>query len=133
MFLANLEDKEKRAFLNLAQILIASDGILNENEIVMVEQYKQEMNLHISSNESWEEDEKSIAVFKNSSVKVQKQIIFELVALACADKEYAAAEHTLLKKINNALGLQGGFIQECKILVEEVTGVYDKIGKLVGE
>ena len=50
MFLNKLASTEKKAFLSLADTLSATDGVLSADEIVMMEQYKQEMNLSIDSN-----------------------------------------------------------------------------------
>ena len=45
MFLANLNDTQKDAFMTLAYKLIAVDGVLDEGELAMMAQYKLEMNL----------------------------------------------------------------------------------------
>lgn len=133
MFLADLKEREKTTFLNLAYTLIASDGILCKDEIAMMEKYKQEMNLWIPLEESHEETIQSIGVLKSASIVVQKQIIFELVALSYADKDLADAEHEFLKKIGQALDLNADFLNACKTLVAKLVDLYGKIEELTGE
>lgn len=133
MFLAKLANEEKLAFLNLAQTLIGADGVLNKDEVAMMEEYKVEMGLDISTEGSQEEIEQSINVFKNTTTAMKKQIAFELMALACADKEFAPVEHDLLEKLGASWELESSFLVACNKCVEELLNLYEKIGVLVGE
>lgn len=133
MFLAKLARKEKAAFLNLAQALIGADGVLNEDEVAMLEQYKAEMSLESSEEGSQEEIERSIDVFKDTAAGIKKQITFELMALACADKEFVTEEHAILQKLVESWELESSFLTECNECVEELLKLYEKIGALVGE
>lgn len=99
----------------------------------MMEQYKQEMALPVALDAPQKPVEQSVVVFESASSAVKKQIVFELVALACADNEYADTEHSLLEKIGGVFGLDEAFLGECKVYVRELTALYEKIGKLVGE
>ena len=133
MFLANLAEEQKPAFLDLAQALIAADGVLSSEEASMMEQYKLEMALTTTSVESQGQVEQAVGVFKDASVTVKKQVIFELVALAYADNDYADEENRFLGKIVASLGLEAAFIEKCSAYVGELTDLYDRIGKLVSE
>lgn len=133
MFLVNLTDEQKNAFLSLAQTLISADGVVSDDETSMLEQYKQEMSLPASSTILQQGIEQSIEVFKSSFPTIKKQIVFELVALACADSDYADAEHRLLSEIEVSLDLDATFLGECKAYVRELTALYERIGKLVRE
>lgn len=133
MFLAKLADQQKVAFLNLAQQLVAADGIFSEDELSMMEQYQQEMNLNVPLDQIQEDVAQSIDIFKVASLTLKKQIIFELVGLACADQDYAAVEVTLLEKIAASFGLDLLFLESCKRHVYELMEVYQKIGALVEE
>lgn len=133
MFLADLTEPQKMAFLHLAYGLIAVDGVLRQDEIAMMEQYKREMAMMIPMDGIQGETEQALAVFETAPVTKKKQIVFELVALACADKDYADLENVLIKKISDALGLNPDFIEKCRAYVMELNGLYERIGRLVGE
>lgn len=133
MFLANLTDEQKGAFLNLAQTLISADGVVSDDETSMLEQYKQEMSLPASTTiPHWGIDQ-CIEVFKIASPMIKKQIVFELVALACADNNYAREERHFLEDAGTALELDVYFLGECRAYVRELTALYERIGKLVSE
>lgn len=131
MFLAALKKEQKRAFLGLAQKLIAADGTLCQSEITTMKQYRVEMNLRTAREEREYDMEQALEVFKNTTTTVKKQIMFELVALACVDKDFSDPENTLIEKILSCLDLDGAFLENCKANVKELIELYEKIGKLV--
>ena len=132
MFLANLTNEQKTAFLVLAQSLVAADGVLSDDEAAMMEQYKQELAAPASLSAPQQSVEQCIEVFKVATPTTKKQTIFELVALAWADNEYADEEHRLLEEIGSAFGLDAAFLGECRAYVRELTALYGRIGELVG-
>lgn len=133
MFLVNLTDEQKSAFLSLAQNLVSADGVVNDDEASMLEQYKQEMSLPASTTIPHQGIDQCMEVFKTASSMVKKQIVFELVALACADNNYAREEHHLLEDVGTALELDAYFLGECRAYVRELTALYERIAKLVSE
>lgn len=133
MFLANLTEKQKPAFLSLAYALILADGILSDDEISMVEQYKLEMALTINLEELQGETEQAVCVFKTASMTVKKKVIFELIALAYADNDYAIEENHLLSEIVESFGMDSSFLDECRMYVEKLTDLYKRIGELMSE
>ncbi len=133
MFLTNLTDEQKTAFLGLAQAMIIADGALSDDEASMMEQYRHEMNIPALEAESSQSSESSIEAFKTASITVKKEIVFELVALACVDNNYADEERRLLGEIGTAFGLDAAFLGECRAYVRELTALYERIGKLVSE
>lgn len=130
MFLRKLSSNEKQAFLALASNLIDSDGVLSTDELIMLEDYKQEMNLPIDSACLLTTPE-SLEEFKCSSDTVRKQVIFELVALACADKDYNSSEYDLLVDICEQLDVRNDFLNKCKVLVEKLFTLYNEISRLM--
>lgn len=99
MFLANLNKDQKPAFLALAKSLIGADGIFADEEMLMMEQYQQEMSLAVSFDQIQINEAEALAVFENAAAMQKKQIFFELTALAYANQDYAEEEHALLVKI----------------------------------
>lgn len=131
MFLSNLSEHQKPAFLSLAQSLISADGVLSKDETAMMEQYRQEMGLPV--NVPMPAETESVYAFQDAPPSVKKQIVFELVALACADNDYADEERGLLSKLCGAWGLDAAFLDDCGPCVRELTAVYERIAKLVSE
>lgn len=131
MFLANLTGDQKRSFLSLAQKLIEADGLLQKDELSTLEQYKREMGAAPDSVAKEETLEESISVFQAGSKAVKKQVAFELLALACSDREYAKEEELLLEKIRASLDLEEDFFMQSRAYLRELISLYDKIGALV--
>ncbi len=133
MFLANLSDSQKDAFMTLAYKLIAVDGVLDEGELAMMAQYKQEMSLPPDYDETQGDLETAIAVFTSESDALKKQIMFELVGLACAGNDYENEEYSLIEQVRTAFDLRADFPGKCEVYVSELTKLYEKIGTLVGK
>ena len=132
MFLASLPNEQKKAFLSLAQAMISADGVLNEDETEMMEQYRKEMTLPAGEAEA-QPVESAVAAFKGASAGVQKQIVFELLALAFVDKDYAEQEKSLLEKVAGDFNLDREFLDKCKSCVVELVDLYERIEQLVGK
>lgn len=132
MFLAGLNDNQKDAFMTLAYKLIAVDGVLDEGELDMMVQYKLEMNLPPDYDETQGELETAIVTLASESDTIKKQILFELVGLACAGDDYENEEYTLIEQIRTAFGLRADFPGKCEVYISELTKLYEKIGTLVG-
>lgn len=132
MFLANLPEEQKKAFLSLAQAMISADGVLNEDETEMMEQYRKEMALPAGETEA-QPVESVMAAFKGASAGVKKQIVFELLALAYVDNDYAEQEKRMLEKVVREFDLDGKFLDKCKPCVVELVDLYERIEQLVGK
>lgn len=131
MFLATLTEKQKIAYLDLSCSLIAADGTLSGDEMVMIEQYKQEMNISVPLAELSGDVDGAIAVFQSASAAVKKQILFELTGLAYADNEYAEEEGVFLEKSCTAWGLDLSDLGLCRTYVTELMDLYGKIGHFI--
>lgn len=131
MFLATLNETQKLAYLDLSYNLIAADGMLSDDEMTMMEQYKQEMNISVPLTELSNNTDRAIAVFQGTSSTVKKQILFELVGLAYADNNYAEEERIFLEKSCAAWGLNLDDLELCKAYVTELMDLYGEIGRFV--
>lgn len=132
MFLANLTGEQKTAFLGLAQNLVASDGVLSDGEKNMMEQYRLEMALPPTVGAPTGSVEESVREFQAADASVQKQIIFELVALALADEEYAKDENRFLSELCASFHMDTDFLSTCQTYARDLTDLYAKIWDLVG-
>lgn len=126
-----MKNNQKEAFMTLAHALIVSDNVLSEEEHSMMRQYKQEMNLPFSYDESVGDVEDAIATFMQESSRVKKKIVFELVALAYTDGNYVEQERMLIDKIRTSLGLEDDFSVKCEPYISDLTKIYGKILEFV--
>lgn len=132
MFLAEMKETQKEAFMTLAYTLVTADGILDEKEDNMMMQYKLEMGLPLSYNESVGEVEDAVKLFLSESDSLKKKIIFELVALAYTDGTYVEMERALIQKLQINWGMEADFMEKCEPYIVELTKLYEKIGEFVG-
>lgn len=133
MFLANLDDRQKPAFLTLAKSVIAADGVLADEEMLMMEAYQQEMSLIVPFNQIQLNETEALSVFESSAAIQKKQIFFELTALAYADQKYAEEEHIPLAKIAYKIGLDAEFHDKCRKIAEKAILLYAEIGSLISD
>lgn len=76
MFLSGLNENQKVAFLVLAQELISADGVLADEELVMMEQYKQEMAISAPFSETPTDTAQAITVFMSAPCRAEKADYF---------------------------------------------------------
>lgn len=133
MYLANLSLEQKAAFLNLAQALIDADNRLRKEELELMAQYRQEVGFTSDFPVDATRADAAITLFTSAPTEQKKQILFELVALAFSDREYAVQEQNLITQIAARWGFDAQFLQDCVLLTQELERVYNKITLFVGK
>lgn len=133
MFLASLTEKQKLAYLDLSYNLIAADGLLDRDEVMMMDQYKQEMNLTVQLSQLSHEADQAIAEFQSTNDTVKKQVLFELAGLAYADNKYVKEEQLFLEKICNDWNLNLSVLESCKKYVNKLMDLYNEIGRFIAD
>lgn len=98
MFLKELNKDESMCFLNLVSIFAKVDNKFSKEEKVLVDEYREELGIHIEEIKTIEYDE-IINILKESSDRSKKIIYFELVGLALVDGEYEDEEIDFIEKI----------------------------------
>lgn len=130
MFLADLSHTQKLAYMSMATCLISSDGHLDEKEMLMIEQYKVEMELYDEPMSSLALED-AIHIFADAPDTTKKRILFELLGLAFSDGHCAEQESEMIETIRNGLGLPTKYVQECSHIVQELLAVYRRIEAVV--
>ena len=132
MFLGELTQSEKECFWKLANCMIHADGIVLEDEVNMLEQYKSEMNLNHVEQINLGEDISSILQCCDEYIpKVKKIIMFELIGLAYADYNLANREADMLERIRDSFDISLDDYNSMKECVNEITNIYSKIGVIM--
>jgi hypothetical protein len=100
MFLHDLHEDQKRAFLRLARDFMRVDGMKPEEKALMAT-FEREMNM--TTSEAAEGELAEIArVFQDRKSKVS--VLLELIALGHIDNDFSAAEHEFLAQFVDQFG-----------------------------
>ena len=124
MFLGNLAEKEKAAFLCLAGNIIKADGVSSKSEVIILNNIIQE--LHIKGEKSNLSIEESCDVFAGSDEFTRRGIYIELLSLAMADNTYDSTEKDFLKTVSLRLDLSADFISKAEEWLLEYLNVLQK-------
>ena len=131
MFLNQLNHREKEAFISLSIHAGKANGVLEENEIVMVREYCQEMELPMY-------DDKDIAplsdvygVFKSSDERIKKIVLLEVLGLIYADGNYDEYEKSFVTNFAEAISLSEQTVEDLTIVIKDYLDVLKRIGELI--
>lgn len=104
MFLKELNKDESVAFVNLVSIFADIDNKLAKEEKILLEEYKEELELTDSELYHMKYDE-VLEIIKKSNNRLKTIIYFELVGLALVDGEYEEEEIDFLEKLASELNI----------------------------
>ena len=131
MFLTELTKSQKDSFLSLSHAIISADGVRSSDELTMMAQYRQEMGLAVAYELPLKPFDSAVATFEAADLSVKRKVIFELVALAYADHNYANEESRLLNEVCEDFGVDGSFLNQCGNCICRLVQLYNEIGQLV--
>ena len=122
MFLENLTDGEKAAFLGLAKRLIEADEILSPMEVQLLSSLTNAAGVAAATGTVAD----LAAAFHTRQSKASA--LFELLGLGLSDDEYHPAEATLVAEVSNALGftkdeltwMESWIVREASLIEEAV-------------
>lgn len=97
MFLSDLNDTQKEAFICLAHDVVVSDGELSPGEEAMMEQLKREISLPASFEPHYIPIEGIESIFDTRKSRVA--IVIALIRLGYADGAFEIEEQFLLKEV----------------------------------
>ncbi|MCK5058918.1 MAG: hypothetical protein KAT34_19890 [Candidatus Aminicenantes bacterium] len=112
MFLNNLTEEQKKAFLSIAMKIIGADGILETRERKMIETMRYEMGLYNETDLPKGDIEDIAKAFDTRKSRVI--VMLEGIALAYADEDLGEEEQKILR----ALALVFEFSEEEATAVE---------------
>ncbi|RXT02773.1 TerB family tellurite resistance protein [Ammoniphilus sp. CFH 90114] len=122
MFLNQLQEQEKKAFIELAHLVAMADGYLNEKERELIELYKHEMGI---SEEYALQDLPLDSILAQFETEASKNIAFiEVLGLIFADGGYNDEERKIVKTIKQGFGFTPEKYETCKAWVRRIQDVY---------
>lgn len=99
MFLQDLTQQEKKAFLTLAKDFIMVDGVLSQEETSLVEQMTREMSTQDAFDEGHYSRRELCAMFQTR--RSQFAAIIEMQGLGYANLEYHTSEKEFIQEMAN--------------------------------
>lgn len=132
MYLSLLNEKQKNLFLGFAYHLSNIDGDFSDSERQMLDSYCVEMNVEFSDGYRKEplEELKNTAksIFDEKSAKI---VLFELIGLAMADKNYDDSERNLISELAEQFSVSQYFLEKCESLLSEYFDFQTKLNDFV--
>jgi tellurite resistance protein len=129
MFLAQLNDVEKIAMLDIAFGISMSDSVFAPEEREMIESFKFEMRL--SQDPKKRDLSDIIKDIQGSSTQNKKIILLESAGVVCADGVIDDAEMDYLRALALGLQISEPDMNQCLILTQDILGVVRKINEFI--
>lgn len=134
MYLALLNDEQKKLFLDLAVVLASADGGYSEEEKSVIAGYCQEIQIDLIEECPRKSIEEIINQLNTMCTEREKKIvIFESVGLAISDGIYHVTEREMIKNMIEKLNLKKEFGNECENMIKKYMEFQNKINKLIIE
>lgn len=97
MFLDKLNNEEKEAFLSLSVHAAKANGVVEEEEKNMIEEYCREMGISFFDAEDVMPLSKVVETYIESEVQSRKIVLLEILGLVYADGTYDATEKAFIQ------------------------------------
>lgn len=105
MFLNQLLSEEKEAFVSLSIHAAKANGVIEQEELAMIDEYCREMNIESYDMKNVMETEQILDIYKNSDVKHKKIVLLETLGILYADGEYDQQEKQFVCEFFEKIGL----------------------------
>ncbi len=130
MYLKDLTDNEKQAYLKLALILISADNEITQKELTMLEVQNKEMGgFPIPSFD----DLKTINVpelLKESTEATLKKLFFELLLIAYSD-DYDSSESDILDKVGLSINITADEKRKFEACAKAISDTYYVLDRVI--
>ena len=131
MLLDSLTLEEKKAFWNIANVLSAVDGRVDE-EVSILKQYSEEMGVEFAFVDPATVDVAfELNSIKGGSLKDRKIIYFELFGVAYADTDCSDKEKAVLDQAASALEITDDVRATLEDCVKAIFDSYRKLGDVL--
>ena len=136
MYLMNLSEKVKPTFLELAYLVAVSDNNFGDEEKIVMEAYKNELQIEydfqtIDGSINLDAVVRTLCTDANETEK--KIIVFEIIGLAMTDNQYDDEEKKIIMRINEAFQLDDAYPAYCEALINKYVELQSQIDALVIE
>ena len=136
MYLMNLSEKVKKAFLELAYLVAVSDNDYSDDEKLIMEAYKKELQIEYDLNDlegNIDPDAVVQVLCADANEAEKKIIVFEITGLAMTDNQYDDEERKMIKQMNAAFKLDDDYPPKCEALINKYIELQSQIDAFVTE
>ncbi len=103
MWLNSLSDEQRKALFGLAHNVVVSDGLLDPNEELMMDEFKREMDLEPELEPEYLELDGIERIF--DTARARAIVLLNLLHLSYADGAFEVEEECLLREVASAFGV----------------------------
>jgi len=135
MFLKDLNQEEKKRFMELAVRIANADNDFAEEEKTMIQEYNDEMGLDydIESVDLDSDITEIISQFTGSTSQSINKIFIELIALVMADSKFDETEKTVLEGFMNNYNIPESYLEEVKDWIKRLNTLYTEGIELINQ
>ncbi len=112
MFLKQLNQIEKEAFISLAVRAAEANGNISDEEYQMIEEYCGEMEIAFFDARNIKSLEDVISLFSDSEDQHKKIVILEIIGLMYADGGYDKEEKAFVEKLADGIGVSSEAVKK---------------------
>lgn len=131
MFLNQLSEKEKDAFVSLSIHVSNSDGIFADEERIMIQEYCREMGISFFDANNAKTMDEIVEIFSASEDRIKKIVLLEVLGLVYCDGLFDEKEKTFIKEYASKIGLSDEQVELQVSVIKEYFGVIKKISKCI--
>lgn len=123
MFLSDLNKDEAVSFLSLVKNIAELDGMFEEGEYKLINEYKEELGLK-DEEVNFVNRKEALKRLEDSSKKVRAGIYFELLGFALVDGRFDNEEVAFLYDVEHKLGISRSVQKACLDFFKEAKEIY---------
>ncbi len=132
MYLKDLNFDAKQAFYNVARAISSADGVLEESEELLLDEYLEEMKL--------ERNDVYLMVLEDAIVELKKldyadrrKVYIEFIGLTKCDNNFAIAEQKLLNTIAEELEIPVSTRDDMIKCIDDLMAIYGKMEQFIAK
>ena len=131
MFLGQLSEKEKNAFISLSIHASNSNGVFANEEKVMIQDYCKEMGIPFFNAENAIPMDEVVAVFAESELQIKKIVLLETLGLLYSDGEFDDTEKGFINEYAKKIGLTDEDVDKQMEAIKEYLAVLKKVAEAI--
>ena len=133
MYLAKLDLKQKKAFLDACLHIIKADGSIARGELELIEEFCNEMNIKAKKDPELTYDAAIVNLNSVSTPAQRKEILFELARLTYSDNIIQPREEQMVKFAMDVFKIPVAEYQKIVQLVKDLAKVNRDIKAYIGK
>lgn len=131
MFLGQLSEKEKNAFISLSVHASNSNDVFVEEEKVMIQEYCKEMEIPFFDADNAISMDEVVEVFKNSENFIKKIVLLETLGLLYSDGEFDDSEKGFINDYAMKIGLTDEDVEKQTVAIKEYLEALKKVAEAI--